>query len=175
MQLTRWAKRNPMEAVMVAVGIGVALLNSGEIQNSLSREAATRAIVASNQQQVRAQEMLQEKQKELEPIANARYEAGCEMVISFEVGGQYKVLSVGSPVIDGNVASKIKNLPTDKLPLWAVLPEGSTVCDAYGNTAILEANGQGFPVVKTIAATTNLDLVRKAMERVKARRAGALK
>jgi hypothetical protein len=56
-----------------------------------------------------------------------------------------------------------------------VLPAGSTVCDAYGNTAVLENNAQGFPVVLSLASTADRELVAKAMQRVRARRAGVLK
>jgi hypothetical protein len=164
-----------MEAGAIALGIGIALLNSGGIKDSLAKQAQLRSLVAINQEQVQAQQILQEKQKGLEPIALERYQKGCEMVLSFDVSGQYKVLSVGSPVIDGNVAAKVKNLPVNKLPLSAVLPAGSTVCDAYGNTSVLENNAQGFPVVQSIASTSDREVVATAMQRVRARRAGVLK
>jgi len=175
MTMQRWLQRNPLEAGAIALGVGIALLNAGGMKDSLAKQSELRSIVSANQAQVQAQQLLQEKQKGLEPIARSRYEAGCEMVISFDVSGQYKVLSVGSPVIDGNVASKIRNLPTEKLPLSAVLPAGSTVCDAYGNTSVLENNVQGFPVVLSLASTADRELVAKAMQRVRARRAGVLK
>ena len=175
MTMQRWLQRNPMEASAIALGVGIALLNAGGIKDSLAKQSELRSIVAANQAQVQAQQLLQEKQKGLEPIANERYQKGCEMVLSFDVIGQYKALSVGSPVIDGNVASKVRNLSPKNLPLSAVLPAGSTVCDAYGNTAVLENNAQGFPVVLSIASTADRELVAKAMQRVRARRAGVLK
>jgi hypothetical protein len=155
--------------------VGIALLNAGGMKDSLAKQSELRSIVAANQEQVQAQQLLQEKQKGLEPIANDRYQKGCEMVLSFDVIGQYKALSVGSPVIDGNVASKVRHLSAKNLPLSAVLPAGSTVCDAYGNTSVLENNAQGLPVVLSIASTADRELVAKAMQRVKARRAGVLK
>jgi hypothetical protein len=175
MHLVKWIKRNPTEAVMILVGIGIAFLCRDEIAAGLNRSAITRSIAAGNQYQVEQQTLLQEKQKMLEPIAAERYRSGCEMVLSFDDNKRYKVLTTDSPVVDGNVAHLFRGTPAHKLPLSALLPAGSTVCDAYGNSSVLELNDRGIPVVKTIAATTNLDLVRQAMQRVRAQRAAVLK
>lgn len=173
MTMQRWIKRNPMEATMVGIGIGIALLNSGGIRESLAKQDALRSVVATNQEQVQTQQILEQKQKDLRPIAEARYNDGCLLVLSFDDKRRYKVLTVGSPVIDGNV--KLRLRPGAKPPISAVLPAGSTVCDAYGNTSILETDEDGYPIVKTIASTPNQAIVLKAMQKVRGIRSEVLK
>jgi len=108
MTMQRWLQRNPMEAGAIALGVGIALLNAGGMKDSLAKQSELRSIVSANQAQVQAQQLLQEKQKGLEPIARSRYEAGCEMVISFDVSGQYG--SASDYCWEGN-----KIMPTPRL------------------------------------------------------------
>jgi hypothetical protein len=64
MTMQRWLQRNPMEAGAIALGVGIALLNAGGIKDSLAKQSELRSIVAANQAQVQAQQLLQEKQKD---------------------------------------------------------------------------------------------------------------
>ena len=172
--MQKWLKRNPTEAGIFAIAGAILLFNLGGIKDMMAEQAMNRASVAANNRAIQQQQITQEAQDQLAEIANKRYDAQCEMVLSVNVVGHYKALSLHSPVLDGNVAQQYKRRPLKQLPLNALLPAGSTVCDSYGNTAILETNAEGVPVVLSLATTTDKERIRKAMERVKATQIGGL-
>lgn len=172
MTIFKFIQRNPTESVLFAIAAGFLFINFGSLQSAMQRNAVMRQAVLENQEQVQSIQIDAQKRTELAEIANQRYDAGCEVILSLDRPGHYKALFEGTPVLDGVHAEKYRKNPL-KAPPGAYLPAGMTVCDAHGNTAILvaEPNSDGvvYPVTRQMATTTDVDRIRQAMERVRAR------
>lgn len=161
-----YLKRNPVETALFGGAALLALLNIGGIKEMLDRQQLTRQLVTTNNQMIQQLETNAERQRALAEIANQRYDAGCEVILSLEEPGKYRALALGVPIFDGVVADKYRNDPKSAPPT-AFLPAGKTVCDSFGNTAVLEDSG-GLPVTTQMATTEDRERIRKAMARVKA-------
>lgn len=172
--MQKWIRRNQTEAVLFAIGIGMLALNSGGITKMLAEQEANRQIATQNNQLVHQIQLANEKNKELAEVANARFDAGCELILSLEKPDRYRALSEGTPVLDGALADKYRDR-LNEAPPQAFLPAGKTVCDTYGATAVLvnepiaSKGGQVYPVARQFAVTEDRERIRKAMERVRAK------
>lgn len=141
-------KENPL------ILIGVGILAIGFAPKILSGEfAADQATSAALVQQRKADEIAiqrlaisQEKRKELEAIANQRYE-GCTVVVSTDDIRKATGLTIGQPVLDGTR----RGTP---------IADGITVCDQNGMTAEI-ING----VAANPAPTSNRAVVEAALRR----------
>lgn len=116
--------------------------------NTLS---ADRTRISSLASQTRQLEESAETAKQRAAIAVTRYKDGCTIVVV-----------ANSP---RNLASLVKGQPVMDRISKAYLPEGTVVCDANGQTAILKNNSEGVPVADDFAFTGNrqlaLNLIRK--------------
>jgi hypothetical protein len=168
--MNRWIKRNPTEAAIAAGAVGLLLANLGGIRQTLNQMESQRAIATANTLQIQQMQLTEQKKEELQEIANARYDSGCEMVVSSADRRNYKALVENGPVRDGGVAHLYKRVKNP--PVGAYLPAGMTVCDAYGNTAIIANNMDGWPVATEFATTTDKQRIAAAMDRLRAKRLG---
>ena len=116
--------------------------------NALS---ADRTRISENAALTRRLEESAETAKVRAVIAIQRYKDGCTIVVV-----------ANSP---RNLASLVKGQPVLDRTSKAYLPEGTVVCDANGNTAVLKNNVEGVPVADDFAFTGDrqlaLNLIRK--------------
>lgn len=172
--MKRWLRRNPTEAALFAGAGLLILLNLGGIKNMLAQQEITRQSVAESNRQIQQIELNEEKKRELAEIANARYDAGCEVVVALDRPDHYRALVEGVGVLDGVMAEQYRG-NINNAPPSAFLPAGKTVCDAYGNTAVLvnearpDKGGQIYPVARQFATTEDRERIRQAMQRVQAK------
>ena len=113
-------------------------------------------VQASNRAKIQAEEQLKIQQEMLflqAKVAESRYKKGCVIVVAEKEPDKFTSLTVGYPVIDW----------VRKTPLSA----GTVVCDADGNTAVIE-NIDGKPVVGKTAFTGNQKLIDKAKKKANA-------
>ncbi|BAY66922.1 hypothetical protein NIES22_70660 (plasmid) [Calothrix brevissima NIES-22] len=112
-----------------AIGAAVSLIGGGNMGNSL--DALNRLRAANQQEMVTSAELerAEASRKQQTVIANDRYKA-CELIVAG--GGKQKITF---PAI--NPATVITDRNTG-----APLVRGTVVCDAYGNTAILDQQGK---------------------------------
>lgn len=131
---------------LAAVGIGWNSLNqpSGTGPGDIARQVR----IETQKQQAALQGSL-ELEKLNKEVAESRFNDGCTLVVGLETPDRY--VSLGqSPVLD----------PTNKQPL----PAGTVVCDANGNTGILDADG----VPKLLAQTADRTVIEKQKQMDKA-------
>ncbi|BAZ39444.1 hypothetical protein NIES4101_53970 [Calothrix sp. NIES-4101] len=102
------------------------------------------------EEELRIQDELQITQ---EKIAESRFKKGCVIVVAQKAPDKFTSLTEGFPVIDW-----VRQTP---------LPAGTVVCDANGNTAIIERRN-GKPVVGKTAYTGNQELINKAKKKANA-------
>lgn len=131
MTLTKWIKRNPLEAGLFTVTALLVLLHSGDILALLSQNRALRAQAAKGQQQTAELQIAQDKAKEAAEIARQRYEQGCTLVVASNDPKSLTSLTIGLPVLDG-----VRQTP---------LAPGTVVCDEKGGTALIR-DSQELPV-----------------------------
>lgn len=81
-------------------------------------------------------------------IANERYQTGCQPVVDW---GQIHYVSL--------VENEVVLDPITKFPI----PKGTVVCDANGNTAIIQENEEGWPVAQSFAFTGDQGIVRQRL------------
>ncbi|BAY90780.1 MULTISPECIES: hypothetical protein [unclassified Tolypothrix] len=113
-----------------ALGTVASLIGSGgNMGNSL--DALNRLRAANQQEMVTSAELerAEASRKQQTVIANSRYKA-CELIVAG--GGKQKITF---PAINPNTIVTDRNTGTP-------LVRGTTICDAYGNTAILNEQGK---------------------------------
>ena len=145
---------------LLAVGAGfMALLNVGDIRSYMAANTQLRQSVA--QQQARLNEQLAAKasREQFEELANLRYDGYCEAVFNLTQDGVYTALTPGQPVIKGDFVEYFRANPEalKSIKPGHVLPAGTPVCDAYGNSSELVLDEAGeLPVIGEIASTSDL-------------------
>lgn len=104
--------------------------------------------------------------------ANARYDRNCTGVFMFRTNEDvYAPLTEGVGVLSGDFAQRAAKLkaagkPVPKPAKTDYLPAGMEVCDAYGNTAILEGEGKaGEALITDIASTGDQSRVKSMTDR----------
>lgn len=104
--------------------------------------------------------------------ANARYDRNCTGVFQFRVNENvYAPLTEGVGVLSGDFAQRVDRLKSTKQPVpkparTDYLPAGMEVCDAYGNTAILEGTGKtGEALITDIASTGDQGRIKSMTDR----------
>lgn len=86
-------------------------------------------------------------------IASNRYRNGCVIVVAQKAPDKFTSLTEGHPVIDW-----VRKTP---------LPAGTIVCDANGNTAVIEKRN-GKPVIGKTAFTGDRQLINQARKNANA-------
>ena len=150
MRLTRFLKRNPIEAGVGAIAlIAVAMSIPGSLKQFDQMQAVSAQIQrdAIDQQRLQAQ---QEALAERALIAEERYQTGC-LLIQKRDQNTLISLSQGMPIVDNKTGNPI--------------PAGTTVCDFSGNTGVMADVGGGKTTVQDLAFTGNRTIVGKAIER----------
>jgi hypothetical protein len=156
MDLFKTIKQNPVSALFGIGIISCLALSSGNVAQQMQSMDQIRELAQQNsakEMKLRATEDFMNQQAE---IASNRYKAGCVMVVAMKSPTEYTTLSEGQPVLD-----RVRKKP---------LPAGTVVCDANGNTGILESGPDGTPVVGSMAFTGNLTVVEAARNRNKSTR-----
>ncbi|MBE9178635.1 hypothetical protein IQ268_08690 [Oculatella sp. LEGE 06141] len=142
-----WAQRNPMLSLALVATAAIAAMNHQNIlENMKASEVRAQQIKANAalSAEAEASTLFAEQQA---AIAEGRYVAGCMFIYFADTPNQYANVAVGARVVD----------PVDGSPL----PPGTVVCDANGNTAILDGNSK----ISLPAYTGNKAIVREAEQR----------
>lgn len=137
----------------------MSLLNFGDIRAYMESNNQLRQSVAANQVSLNEQLAQAAAQQQLEDIANLRYDGYCEAVFNLTQDGVYTALTPGQPVIKGDFVEYFRANPESlkSIKPGHVLPAGTPVCDAYGNSSILVLEEDGdLPVIGEIASTSDL-------------------
>ena len=154
---TKIFKRNP-ELFIIGGLLGFSLLlGMDSIKSNLQQVSTIRAKV---QEDSKTQMNLQASQQDAEvkaQIAEARYQAGCVVVVASNNQGFHTSITEGAPVLDA-----IRK---------TALPPNTIVCDADGNTAKLVNGvyrGSNTAVAWELAFTGNRAVIDKAIAQSKA-------
>ncbi|MDV3349929.1 hypothetical protein QGP82_14585 [Leptothoe sp. LEGE 181152] len=132
----------------------MASLNFGDIRAYMAANAELRDYVASQQVELNQQLASETSRKQFEELANLRYDGYCEAIFTLDKEGIYTALTPGKPVIKGDAVAYFRENPDATLSRSNVLPAGTPVCDAYGNTALIQETAQ-IPVVGPLASTSD--------------------
>jgi hypothetical protein len=132
---------------------GSLALNSRNIERSMqSMYETNQTIATNNQRQSLLEEQFNHEQAQAR-IAEARYKAGCAIVVAASENRSLATLVEGETVLDR----------TTQKPL----PVGTVVCDGSGNTGVLAAGKDGVPVVTQMAFTGNRELAIAQIKKIR--------
>ena len=144
-------RRHATEYIFAGIACVTAIFGHDDIQRQMNTLSADRSRISESASLLRQLEESAETAKQRAAIAVQRYKDGCTIVVVSN-----------SP---RNLASLVKGQPVFDRTSKAYLPEGTVVCDANGNTAILKNNAEGIPVADSFAFTGDrqlaLNLIRK--------------
>lgn len=132
------------------IALSLAAPNIKANMDSASIVQTSNRIKTQAEEEMRIQEQLLESQSK---IADSRFKKGCVIVVAVIAPDKFTSLTEGLPVIDW----------VRKTPLSA----GTVVCDANGNTAVIEKRN-GKPVVGKTFYTGNQALIDKAKKKANA-------
>jgi hypothetical protein len=116
-------KRNPELLIIGALLGGSLLLGMDSIKSNMQQVSAIRSQVQADSKTQMALQASQQDAEQKASIAEARYKAGCIVVVASNNTGFYSALTEGAPVIDSIRGT--------------ALPPNTIVCDKDGNTAKL--------------------------------------
>ena len=161
----KWIEDNKLEIGSAVVAACLLTANSGSIATYLSQSAAEKQAYSAMMQQIALIDAAELARKEAEPIARQRFVDGCELVFNLDDQGLYTALVKGAPVIKGDYAKFYANNPSAEINPGHVLPAGMTVCDAYGNSAVLGYTdaSSSLPVALSFLTTTDKALVESVL------------
>lgn len=126
----------------------------GNLQAQMQQGQITRQQRQSDSAETQARQIAADKLAQQAPIADARYKAGCQIVVASTNANNSMAIVVGAPVLIGAT-----NVP---------LSAGNLVCDANGFTAQIISgtyNGKPTPVAGLEARTNNMNIVAEAVAR----------
>ena len=161
----KWIEDNKLEIGSAIVAACLLAANSSSIGTYLSQSAAEKQAYSATMQQIALIDAAELARKEAEPIARQRFLDGCELVFNLDDQGLYTALVKGAPVIKGDYAKFYANNPSAEINPGHVLPAGMTVCDAYGNNAVLAYTdaSSSLPVALSFLTTTDKALVESVL------------
>ena len=161
----KWIEDNKLEIGSAIVAACLLTANSSSIGTYLSQSAAEKQAYSATMQQIALIDAAELARKEAEPIARQRFLDGCELVFNLDDQGLYTALVKGAPVIKGDYAKFYANNPSAEINPGHVLPAGMTVCDAYGNSAVLGYTdaSSSLPVALSFLTTTDKALVESVL------------
>lgn len=156
MQTNRFWRKHGSQITFGVLITGSLLLSNQDITRNMQNLSKAKEVIATNNQQ---QQLMQEQlahEKALSEVAEARYKAGCTIVVAVRSPKSLATLVEGEPVFDR----------TSK----KYLPAGTVVCDGNGNTAVLAANVNGIPVAAEMAFTGNRALAIEQVRKIQGAR-----
>jgi len=161
----KWIEDNKLEIGSLLLAASLLAANSGSIATYLRQSAAEKQAYSATMQQIALIDAAELARKEAEPIARQRFIDGCELVFNLDDQGLYTALVKGAPVIKGDYAAFYSDNPDAELNPGHVLPAGMTVCDAYGNSAVLGYTdaSAALPVALSFLTTTDKALVESVL------------
>ncbi|MEO0644680.1 MAG: hypothetical protein AAFZ17_00780 [Cyanobacteria bacterium J06650_10] len=161
----KWIEDNKLEIGSAIAAACLLAANSGSISAYMQQSAAEKQAYSATMQQIALIDAAELARKEAEPIARARYTDGCELVFNLDNQGLYTALVKGAPVIKGDYAPFYAANPSAEINPGHVLPAGMTVCDAYGNSAVLGYldPSSTLPVALSFLTTTDKALVESVL------------
>jgi len=161
----KWIEDNKLEIGSAIVAACLLAANSSSIGTYLSQSAAEKQAYSATMQQIALIDAAELARKEAEPIARRRFLDGCELVFNLDDQGLYTALVKGAPVIKEDYAKFYANNPSAEINPGHVLPAGMTVCDAYGNSAVLGYTdaSSSLPVALSFLTTTDKALVESVL------------
>jgi hypothetical protein len=130
----------------------------GNLQAQMQQGNLTRQQRQSDAVDIQTRQIAMDKLKQQAPIANARYEADCQLVVSAANVKQSTAIVVGSPVIISGTQTP--------------LSVGNLVCDSNGFTAEIiqgEYGGKVYPVAGLEARTMDRKVVDAALARYRSK------
>jgi hypothetical protein len=130
----------------------------GNLQAQMQQGNLTRQQRQSDASETQARQIALDKLKQQSPIANARYEADCQLVVSAANSKQSTAIVIGAPVV----------ISGTKTPLSV----GNLVCDSNGFTAEIiqgEYGGTPYPIAGLEARTMDRRVVDAALARYRSR------
>ena len=147
-------EEHKLECFLTSAALIATLLNMGEVRSYMAANTQLRQSVAATQVEINQQLANAASREQLKDLANLRYDGYCEPVFNLNKDGVYTALTPGSPVIKGDSVEYYRQNPDARLAQDRVLPAGTPVCDAYGNTALIE-DSEELPVIGAIASTND--------------------
>ncbi|BAU13767.1 hypothetical protein LEP3755_43080 [Leptolyngbya sp. NIES-3755] len=169
--LQNFFNEHKAECFCGAIAVVVLLTNLGSIKQFVGENNQLRESMKAEQadnQRLEVEQLVSEQRRE---VANDRYRNNCTMIFSLNQKGHYGAITEGSPVIRGELASKLRGKQLDyrKMSIDTFLPAGMTICDPLGNTAKLvkDPNLNGIAVARDIANTGDRALIQAAMDRAR--------
>lgn len=142
------------KAGFIVFGVGIAaiaLFSKDSIQANLKYQNQQSLAFQKQQNALALSQAARKIQQARKELAEERFEQGCVIVVAENDPEFFTGLSLGKPVIDA-----IRKVP--------VAP-GTVVCDANGNTGIVDKNN----VVSDMAYTGNQKLINSAKKKANAR------
>jgi hypothetical protein len=130
----------------------------GNLQAQMAQGQVTRQQRQTDGAETQARQIAMDKLAQQAPIADARYAANCQIVVSSLNTGDSMAIVIGAPVLVGG-----SNVP---------LSVGNVVCDSNGFTAQIipgTYNGKPAPVAGLEARTMDQGVVQVAIERYRQR------
>lgn len=155
MDIQGFFSEHKLECFLAGGALIATVLNAGDVRSYMAANTQLRQSVAANQVEINQQLADAASRKQLEELANLRYDGFCEPVFNLNKDGVYTALTPNLPVIKGDSVEYYRQNPSAPFTHDRVLPAGTPVCDAYGNTALIETS-EDLPVIGAIAATSDL-------------------
>lgn len=146
---------------LLATGYGVAkaAMNPGQFSPSPQQQEITRMTEV---------DALRQAEKS---IADRIYDDGCEPVFFLDsFTNKFKPLGIGQPVTSGYYYQRIHANKGSAPPpqLSDYVPEGVTVCDAYGTAGVMvdhDSKPDTPAIVKRLGSTSDRERIRKVVDR----------
>lgn len=150
MNTNRIWRKNKTNIIMGGVVLVALALSHKDISRNMQSIAQSKEAIAINNQKQSALEVQFQFEQEQAKIAEARYSKGCLPVVTNDARRKYVSIQEGSVIRD-----RLTEKP---------LPTNTVVCDAQGNTAVIQEDG----TVGAIAFTGDRDFVAKRLKRFRA-------
>lgn len=147
-----WRKHGS-KIVFGSLILGSLAFGHNDIQRNMQSLSAAREVINTNTNKSRLLEEQFKSEQQAAAIAEARYKAGCTIVVAANSPRNLATLVEGEPVLDRTSKKS--------------LPLGTVVCDGNGNTGVLVSDGTGTPVVGQMAFTGNRELAIDQIKKIR--------
>lgn len=153
MNTNRIWRKHSSKIIFGSLIAGSLILSSKDISANMQSLSQARTTIAFNsQQQMLLEEQLSHEQA-LSKVAQARYKAGCTIVVAVKAARNLATLVEGETVLDRTTKKS--------------LPINTVVCDGNGNTGVLIAGKDGVPVVGQMAFTGDRQLAINQIKKIR--------
>ncbi|MBW4607340.1 MAG: hypothetical protein KME22_08960 [Hassallia sp. WJT32-NPBG1] len=152
MNINRFWRKHNSKIVFGSLVIASLIYSSNDISANMRSLSEARQVIGANTRQLTLLEEQLNHEKAQAKIAEARYKAGCAIVVAVNSPRNLATLVEGETVLDRTSKKS--------------LPVGTVVCDSNGNTGVLISNKSGVPVVSQMAFTGNRELAIAQIRRI---------